>query len=284
MWTLSSDGIGPADHHEPRTSNRTRRRSRWCAIGTSERIDPSAHPPTWTDATPCRCRRRGSERPVHRRAMGGGTSRTRTHRSLGRRCVPNRSSRFLTPLAACGVRPREGLMRLMVSRGFTLHQSVAQIARLPQEMARTGSKVVILDGMLVMHLDPQVSSRESRALLRRSLSVLERLSGEGVQLLVTTEDRASTPHHAHLLQLVRRRRLRSHPPSNVRPDSASLSSIGWPGHARSLRPVQGALLPRTLRSKPKSSRLVATPWPMSSASVQPNGARTVHIARMASIL
>ena len=54
-----------------------------------------------------------------------------------------------------------------------------------------------------MHLDPQVSSRESRALLRRSLSVLERLSGEGVQLLVTTEDRASTPHHAHLLQLVR---------------------------------------------------------------------------------
>ena len=112
-------------------------------------------------------------------------------------------SRFLTPLAACGVRPREGLMRLMVSRGFTLHQSVAQIARLPQEMARTGSKVVILDGMLVMHLDPQVSSRESRALLRRSLSVLERLSGEGVQLLVTTEDRASTPHHAHLLQLVR---------------------------------------------------------------------------------
>lgn len=113
-------------------------------------------------------------------------------------------SRFLAPLAACGVRPREGLMRLMVSRGFTLHQSVAQIARLPQEMARTGSKVVILDGMLVMHLDPQVSSRESRALLRRSLSVLERLSGEGIQLLVTTEDRASTPHHAHLLQLVQR--------------------------------------------------------------------------------
>ena len=124
------------------------------------------------------------------------------------------------PHPACGmrVRPREGLMRLMVSRGFTLHQSVAQIARLPQEMARTGSKVVILDGMLVMHLDPQVSSRESRALLRRSLSVLERLSGEGVQLLVTTEDREHPSSCALAASAgCRPEQLRSHPPPTSAP-------------------------------------------------------------------
>lgn len=82
----------------------------------------------------------------------------------------------------------ECLSRLYVSRGFTLHQLVRQIARLSDEIKLTGTPFVVVDGLLTMHMDEQVGDRETRMLLQHQCNILASLHQIQPLMLVTTGD------------------------------------------------------------------------------------------------
>ncbi len=82
----------------------------------------------------------------------------------------------------------ECLSRLYVSRGFTLHQLVRQIERLPDEIKLTGSPFVFIDGLLMMHTDEQVGHREARMLLQHECRILKSLHFIHPLMIVSTGD------------------------------------------------------------------------------------------------
>ena len=85
-------------------------------------------------------------------------------------------STFFEPLRNrdCGL--EEGLRRLYIGRGFTLHQLHALILRVHQETMLTGASLVVVDGLLAMFLDEQIRRYEGRAILRNCLQSLQKLS------------------------------------------------------------------------------------------------------------
>ena len=97
------------------------------------------------------------------------------------------------------------LSRMLVSRGFTLHQFLQQIERLPNEVRLTGSSLVVIDGILQMHADELVRKRESRAILNRSVEILSALSKQGINVLIIERNRGRNKQHIALLDYVRRR-------------------------------------------------------------------------------
>jgi len=97
-------------------------------------------------------------------------------------------SRMLKTISKCGGEGRDCLIRLYVSRGFTLHQLAAQVQRLSGEIKLTGSKLIVIDGLLAMHGDDQINAAESRSILRRSLHKLQELATLGVTVLLVTAD------------------------------------------------------------------------------------------------
>ena len=70
----------------------------------------------------------------------------------------------------------EGLRRLYIGRGFTLHQLHALILRVHQETLLTKASLVVVDGLLAMFLDEQIRRYEGRAILRHCLHSLQKLS------------------------------------------------------------------------------------------------------------
>lgn len=85
-------------------------------------------------------------------------------------------STFFEPLRTrdCGL--EEGLRRLYIGRGFTLHQLHALILRVHQETLLTDASLVVVDGLLAMFLDDQIRKYEGRAILRNCLQTLQKLS------------------------------------------------------------------------------------------------------------
>ncbi len=85
-------------------------------------------------------------------------------------------STFFEPLKNrnCGL--EEGLRRLYIGRGFTLHQLHALILRVHQETMLTKASLVVVDGLLAMFLDDQIRRYEGRSILRHCLHSLENLS------------------------------------------------------------------------------------------------------------
>ena len=85
-------------------------------------------------------------------------------------------STFFEPLKNrnCGL--EEGLRRLYIARGFTLHQLHALILRVHQETMLTKASLVVVDGLLAMFLDDQIRRYEGRSILRNCLHSLENLS------------------------------------------------------------------------------------------------------------
>ena len=85
-------------------------------------------------------------------------------------------STFFEPLRYrnCGL--EEGLRRLYIGRGFTLHQLHALILRVHQETLLTKASLVVVDGLLAMFLDEQIRRYEGRAILRHCLHSLQKLS------------------------------------------------------------------------------------------------------------
>ena len=101
------------------------------------------------------------------------------------------------------------LSRMLVSRGFTLHQFLQQIERLPNEIALTNSSLVVIDGILQMHADELVRKRESRAILNRSVQILESLGKQGVNILIIERNKSQDRRHTESLEYIQRRCLES---------------------------------------------------------------------------
>ena len=94
------------------------------------------------------------------------------------------------------------LSRMLVSRGFTLHQFLQQIERLPNEIALTNSSLVVIDGILQMHADELIRKRESRAILNRSVQILESLSKQGVNVLIIERTKSRDTRHTESLEYI----------------------------------------------------------------------------------
>ena len=85
-------------------------------------------------------------------------------------------STFFEPLRNRNSGLEEGLRRLYIGRGFTLHQLHALILRAHQETVITKASLVVVDGLLAMFLDEQIRRYEGRAILRHCLHSLQKLS------------------------------------------------------------------------------------------------------------
>lgn len=85
-------------------------------------------------------------------------------------------STFFEPLRNRNSGLEEGLRRLYIGRGFTLHQLHALILRAHQETMITKASLVVVDGLLAMFLDEQIHRYEGRAILRHCLHSLQKLS------------------------------------------------------------------------------------------------------------
>ena len=85
-------------------------------------------------------------------------------------------STFFEPLRNRNRGLEEGLRRLYIGRGFTLHQLHALILRAHQETMLTKASLVVVDGLLAMFLDDQIRRYEGRTILRHCLHSLQKLS------------------------------------------------------------------------------------------------------------
>ena len=95
------------------------------------------------------------------------------------------------------------LRNLFVGRGFTVHQFSSLISRLEHELNITNSKLVIVDGPILMHLDSQIKDREARILLKRTMKILGDLAAEKqISIIVITAGKSYSKRHAGLLQIV----------------------------------------------------------------------------------
>jgi len=82
-------------------------------------------------------------------------------------------SRFFPAMRSLNCPIEDGLRRLYIGRGFTLHQLHALIQRVHHEVALTQASMIVVDGMLAMFLDEQIKRFEARSILRHCMTSLE---------------------------------------------------------------------------------------------------------------
>ena len=82
-------------------------------------------------------------------------------------------SRFFPTMRSLDCPVEDGLRRLYIGRGFTLHQLHALIRRVRHEVALTQASMIVVDGMLAMFLDEQIKRFEARSILRHCMASLE---------------------------------------------------------------------------------------------------------------
>lgn len=99
----------------------------------------------------------------------------------------------------CGL--EEGLRRLYIGRGFTLHQLHALILRAHQETMLTKASLVVVDGLLAMFLDDQIRRYEGRTILRHCLHSLQKLSKHCA--VIITDGHAKSRLHQQLKKTVK---------------------------------------------------------------------------------
>lgn len=88
---------------------------------------------------------------------------------------------------ALGREPRELLSKILVSRSFTCHQTHALVRRMASPNNRVSPFVLVLS-LLSTFYDDEVALSERRALLKRTITLLKRISKEGGTVLVTSAD------------------------------------------------------------------------------------------------
>jgi len=109
---------------------------------------------------------------------------------------------FANAARRVGLSPDRVLRHLFVSRAFTCHQLQALIVeRLIPELRKTGSRIIIILGLLATFYDEQVPVWEAQRLLRPTLGRLLGLgkSGYALLLLLPGEPRA-IPKRRQFLQ------------------------------------------------------------------------------------
>lgn len=84
-------------------------------------------------------------------------------------------SGFFPAMRSLNCHIEDGLRRLYIGRGFTLHQLHALISRVQHEAALTHASMIVIDGMLTMFLDEQIKRFESRSILRHCMDSLQKL-------------------------------------------------------------------------------------------------------------
>lgn len=84
-----------------------------------------------------------------------------------------------------GLDVRKVLEGIVVSRAFTIHQLAwLVIHELPKAIARFGSRLVIVSGLLTMFVqDPQVDRNEARRLLREILNAVRKVSDKAIVII-----------------------------------------------------------------------------------------------------
>ena len=95
----------------------------------------------------------------------------------------------------------DGLRRLYIGRGFTLHQLHALIRRVRHEVALTQASMIVVDGMLAMFLDEQIKRFEARSILRHCMASLEEV-GRNCPI-VLLDGKTTSPLHQQLKHTIR---------------------------------------------------------------------------------
>ena len=112
--------------------------------------------------------------------------------------------RFIPVLQQLNASLETCLSSLFLSRGFTLHQLARQIERLPSEVAITRAPLIVIDGVLCMHHDKEISRMESRSLFRRHIALLAKMvQHQHVALILITEQNPRDDHHGRLLSSIK---------------------------------------------------------------------------------
>lgn len=118
-------------------------------------------------------------------------------------------SRFFPSMRSLDCPIEDGLRRLYIGRGFTLHQLHALIQRVRHEVALTQASMIVVDGMLAMFLDEQIKRFEARSILRHCMASLEEVSRYCP--IVLLDGKTMSPLHQQLKHTMRpyvRHRLR----------------------------------------------------------------------------
>ena len=102
--------------------------------------------------------------------------------------------RFSPWLAQLGVGPR-ALRSLRVARGFTAHQCAAMVARLPNEVQSSGSRLVVVDAPMAMFDDDELRARERRDMVRHLCGDLEQTVHANATTVVVIHGRHGPKTH-----------------------------------------------------------------------------------------
>ncbi len=110
-------------------------------------------------------------------------------------------SRFFPAMRSLNCPIEDGLRRLYIGRGFTLHQLHALIQRVRHEVALTQASMIVVDGMLAMFLDEQIKRFEARSILRHCMASLEEV-GRNCPI-VLLDGKTMSPLHQQLKHTMR---------------------------------------------------------------------------------
>ena len=110
-------------------------------------------------------------------------------------------SKFFPAMRSLNCPIEDGLRRLYIGRGFTLHQLHALIQRVHHEVALTQASMIVVDGMLAMFLDEQIKRFEARSILRHCMASLEEV-GRNCPI-VLLDGKTMSPLHQQLKHTMR---------------------------------------------------------------------------------
>ena len=110
-------------------------------------------------------------------------------------------TRFFSSLQSRNCNIEEGLRRLYIGRGFTLHQLHALIMRVRHEVVLTNASMIVIDGIMAMFLDEQIKRFEARSILRHCLALLQDVATRCP--VIVLDGQATSNIHRQLKQTMR---------------------------------------------------------------------------------
>ena len=110
-------------------------------------------------------------------------------------------TRFFSSLQSRNCNIEDGMRRLYIGRGFTLHQLHALIMRVRHEVVLTKASMVVIDGIMAMFLDEQIKRFEARSILRHCLALLQDVATQCP--VIVLDGQATSNIHRQLKQTMR---------------------------------------------------------------------------------
>ena len=110
-------------------------------------------------------------------------------------------TRFFSSLQSRNCNIEDGLRRLYIGRGFTLHQLHALIMRVRHEVVLTKASMLVIDGIMTMFLDEQIKRFEARSILRHCLAMLQDVATQCP--VIVLDGQATSNIHRQLKQTMR---------------------------------------------------------------------------------